>query len=233
MKFYLLFFALFLVYDTSHAQTNVPDISVQGIGLSMIYQQINDKEGVYYYPYLMKRFKINDLGLKKIDYLMLYYGFAFQPEYDPYSSLPEEDSLSKLTEAQKGKEAVALANKIIEKNPMSLIAHVEQAYAYKGIMQEDKAIISIEKYKLLFTTVFSSGEGSSYQKPIVVISTKDAETIILANKLIVKSKSMNGQLGRFYDVYLVRNKDGKEYPIYFDITLPYTIGMEKFKRTEK
>ena len=211
---------------TCQAQNN-PELSIQGISFETIKEQVTDKEGVYYYPDLLKRFQINDASLKSIDYLMLYYGFVTQEDYNPYKTLALEDSLPKLTSARKGQEAIAWAEQILSKTPISLAAYVEKAYALRGINQESLSMVELGKYSQLLQTIMRSGEGSSYEKPLIVISPKDEEIVLLAHKLTVLSKSMNGNSGRFYDVYLVRNEKGKQYPLYFDITLPYTIGMKK------
>lgn len=222
-----LFFVLAYLVLAYPAQAQL----IQGLSLETIKEQVNDVEGVYYYPTLAKKFVQNDVSLKNIDYLMLYYGFVFQDTYNPYKILVLEDSIAKLTAAKQGKEAIDLANKIQEKNPISLASYVEEAYALHGTNQESLAILELNKYRALMATVMASGTGNSYENPIVVISPKDAELVVLAHKLTVLSKSMNGNAGRYYDVYLVRNEKGKQYPIYFDITLPYTIGMKKL--TEK
>jgi hypothetical protein len=217
---YCLFATCLLAY-TGKAQI------IQGISLDAIKEQVTDAEGVYYYPTLAKRFASNDVSLKSIDYVMLYYGLITQPSYNPYKVLVLEDSISKLTAKKMGKEAIALADKVLEAHPVSLLAHIEKGYALHGTNQESLALVEINKYRALFTTVMASGAGSSYENPIMVVTPKDAEVIVLGHKLTVLSKTMNGQTGRYYDVYLVRNEQGKQYPIYFDITLPYTIGMKK------
>lgn len=221
-KYFLLWLcASCLLAYTGKAQT------IQGISLDVIKEQVADAEGVYYYPNLAKRFAGNDVSLKSIDYIMLYYGFVTQPSYNPYKMLVLEDSLSKLTGKKMGKEAIVLADKVLESHPVSLLAHIEKGYALHGTNQESLALVEINKYRALFNTVMASGAGSSYENPIIVVTPKDAEVIVLGHKLTVLSKTMNGQTGRYYDVYLVRNEQGKQYPIYFDITLPYTIGMKK------
>ncbi len=221
MKKIFWIFTFFCLACPAHAQL------IQGLSYETIKEQVNDAEGVYYYPILAKRFMQNDISLKSIDYLMLYYGFVYQEAYNPYKVMALEDSLAKLTSEKKGAEAIVLANKIQEKNPVSLTSYVEKAYSLHGTKQESIAIVELNKYRALMSTLMGSGTGDSYENPIVVISPKDAELVVLAHKLTVLSKSMNGNGGRFYDVYLVRNDKGKQYPIYFDITLPYTIGMKK------
>jgi len=217
------FFAFLLIFFTAALKAQ----QIQGLSLETIYEQVNDAEGVYYYPLLAKRFQQNDIGLKNIDYLMLYYGFVTQPKYNPYKVMLLEDSLSKLTLAKKGTEALALADNIQTMHPVSLASYVEKGYALHSMNQESLAMVELNKYRVLLQMVLASGDGSSYEKPIIVITPKDAEMVVLAYKLTVLSKSMNGNAGRYYDVYLVRNEKGKQYPIYFDITLPYTIGMRK------
>ncbi len=218
-----LFFAFFFVLIVASAQAQ----TIHGLSLETIKEQVSDVEGVYYYPYLVKRFQQNDISLKNIDYIMLYYGFIYQNSYNPYKVMVLEDSLSVLTKDKKGKEAIALADQIQTEHPISLVSHIEKAYALHGTNQESLALIELNKYRLLKQTIMTSGTGESYANPLVVITPKDEDIILLAHKLTPLSKSMNGNAGRYYNVYLVRNDKGKQYPLYFDITLPYTIGMKK------
>jgi hypothetical protein len=219
--------ALWICLLATFGQSYLQAQTIQGLSLETLKEQVTDTNGVYYYPMLSKRFAQNDVSLKGIDYIMLYYGYFTQSSYNPYKLLALEDSLAKLTAAKKGVEAIQLADKILEQNPTSLAAYIEKAYALHGTNQESLALVELNKYRALLSTVMASGVGNSYENPIIVMSPKDEEIVLLAHKLTSMSKSMNGQTGRYYHVYVVRNDKGKQYPLYFDITLPYTIGMKK------
>jgi hypothetical protein len=204
-------------------------LEIGGLDIKLIEEMISDKTGVYYYPQLLKRFLNNDAQLLDIDYKMLYYGQVFQQKYNPYTYFAWEDSLSRLTDQKKGEEAIALADKILQVNPFSLFANIEKAYALKGIGKDSEAETYLRRYNLLAQTIESSGIGNSFENPIYVISPKDAEAIVLRHKLTVISKTINGQDGKYFNIYQVRNPDNNNYPIVFDITLPYTIGMKKLQ----
>ena len=227
------FLGLFLLsIQTVSAQDEWKSISIQGIGLETIKQMVEDQNGVYYHPKLIEKFKNNE-KMANIDYVMLYYGFCFSESYNPYQHFALEDSLSDLTSAQKGEEAIQLADELLAENPISIFGNIEKAYALNALDKKQESFMYLERYRLMMAAMESSGEGSSYEKPIVVISPKDAQAILLKYKLIELSKSINGQNGHYYDVYLVKNKDGKQYPIYFDITIPRSIGMKIFMQSEE
>jgi hypothetical protein len=208
----------------SNAQT------ILGLEQSAIETMVNDKDGVYFHPELVKRFAKNDTSLIGIDYVMLYYGFVYRPEYNPYKHFAWEDSLGSLTNQQKGKEALQLADKLLKDNPISIFGNIEMAYTLKGLGKDTEALQYLWRFNQLIKLIEGSGVGDSYENPIFVISPKDAQAIIYRYKLSVIQKTINGREGRYYDVYLVKNEQGAEYPIYFDITLPYTIGMKKLDK---
>lgn len=239
MKYYFLgVWLIGLGLSNLYAQ-DLEKIQVGEIPLSSVQYLTQDTTGVYYHPKLVARFEDNPRSLSLTDYYMLYYGQAFSENYNPYYYRNLEDSLSQLTEAQKGQEALALANLILAANPVSVFALIEKAYALNSLGNKDEALIYLDKYQILMNAIESSGEGSSYENPIVLISPKDAEAFILRYKLVELSRSINGDKDRYYDVFLVRNSDEKQYPIYFDITLAREIGLKKLlenpnsKKTEE
>lgn len=223
---------LFLSAKPLSAQDEWKSIKIQGISLETIGQMVSDSQGVYFYPRLVEKFLANH-QLANIDYVMLYYGFTFSKMYNPYRHFALEDSLGDLTGAQKGTEALALADELLAENPVSIFGNIEKAYALNALNDKEKSFYYLERYRLLMQAMESSGEGSSYDRPIVVINPKDAQAIMLKYKLIELSKSINGREGRYYDVYLVKNQKDKQYPIYFDITIPQSLGMDIFKKDLK
>lgn len=202
---------------------------IDGMDLNTIKMMVNDEKGVYYYPKLVKTFEEAPQTLRKIDMQMLYYGFAFTKNYNPYRHFELEDSLHALTKREKGVEAIVLANQLLEENPVSVTGNVEKAFALNGLNQKRESAKFLQKYKMLMDIIMASGQGSSYENPIVLITPKDAEVVLLRHNLISVSKTLNGRDERYYDVYVVKNKEEKEYPIYFDITIPYTLGMKKIQ----
>jgi hypothetical protein len=213
----------FLVTKNIYAQ------EIQGISLKMIEEMTQNKEGVYYYQTLTDKLHQGDTSLVYTDYLMLYYGFVYQKNYHPYKHIVWEDSLSKLTDQKNAPKALELSEKILKENPVSLTAHIERAYTLHAVKKEKESFKHLQIYAKLSDVILQSGTGESYQKPIIVISPKDTEIILMRFKLNIISKSINGQEDKYYLVYLVKNQEGNQYPIYFDITLAYSIGMEKVK----
>ncbi len=228
-KTYFLLLFTFLSSSAAFAQTD--EIAVRGITMTSIQSMIADEEGVYYYPNLVKQFVEDPKAMQNIDFLMLYYGYVFTDEYDPYAHFGLEDSLSSLLDKEKFKEATDLADSLLAMNPVSIFGNIQKGIALSALGNDEASTRYLERYRILVETIQTSGIGSSYESPIVLITEKDAQAILLRYQLTELSKSLNGKGSRYYDVYVVRNQEEKEYPIYFDVTLPRQIGMAKLKKT--
>lgn len=228
LKLLLFSYFCFQIFFLKAQENNILDnIEIDGIPVKLIREMSLDKSSVYFFDKLAKRYLINDTTLRQIDYFMLYYGYAYQAQYNPYKHKPLEDSLPKLTEKKEGRNAIMIANQILSENPFSLIANVEKAYTAHALGKPEYALVNMYRYYKIAETIQKSGRGDSYDNPLVVISPNDAQAFITRYELSVISKTLNGENGRWFDVYLVKNKDNKEYPIFFDITFARTIGMKK------
>lgn len=232
MKKLLITVLLFICFSPEPLKAQqVKGVSISGIDVNQIFKMVQDTQGVYYYPKLLQRFEKNDSTLLGIDLQMLYYGFATQANYNPYVHFATEDSLSYFNEQQKPQQTLKIANRLLEQNPVSIFGNVEKAFALHALKQEETALRFLARYNALISAAETSGVGDSYENPIVLISPKDAQAFILRYKLTKLENTLNGQNGKYYDVYLVRNEEGKQYPIYFDITIPYTIGMQRLQES--
>lgn len=225
------FLLLFTLLTARVAFAQIDEITVKGISMSSIQNMIADEEGVYYYPTLVKQFLEDPKAMQNIDFLMLYYGYVFTDEYDPYAHFGLEDSLSSLLDKEKYQQASDLADSLLAMNPVSIFGNIQKGISLSALGDNDASLYYLERFRILVETIQTSGIGSSYESPIVLITEKDAQAILLRYQLIELSKSLNGKGSRYYDVYVVRNQEEKEYPIYFDVTLPRQIGMEKLKKT--
>ena len=56
-------------------------------------KNIKDKNSPFYYPVQFKKYMEDDTTLTVEEYRYLYYGFSFQPEYDPYGKSAVLDKL--------------------------------------------------------------------------------------------------------------------------------------------
>ncbi|TAE67003.1 MAG: DUF4919 domain-containing protein [Bacteroidetes bacterium] len=224
-KNYFFYFFILIFFQNIHLHSQ----TVQGVSYDLIKQMTQEKNGVYEYNTLLKRFQNADTTLLEMDCLMLYYGSVYQKNYHPYKHITWEDSLGRLTDAKNAPKALQMMDKILEENPVSLTAHIEGAYTFHAIGRKKESTQHLYQYNRLLYTIMTSGMGNSYENSIILISPKDAEVVLMSNQLSIVSKSINGQNDKYYLVYLVKNREKKEYPIYFDITLAYTIGMEKVK----
>lgn len=219
--------------------TALKEITVNNISLETVQAMVSDPSGVYFYPKLVAQFQQAPQKMVNTDFLMLYYGFMFMESYDPFAHFAIEDSLTALNAQARHQEALQLANELLLTNPVSIFGNIEKAIALNGLGEQARGLDStayfqqsyeyLERYRILVETMERAGVGSSYEKPIVLITPKDAQAILRRYRLTELSKSLNGQGNRLYDVYLVRNPQEQQYPIYFDITVANLIGMAKLQ----
>ncbi|NJL11940.1 MAG: DUF4919 domain-containing protein [Microscillaceae bacterium] len=232
-------FVAFGVQGQDKLTQALKEISVNNISLETVQAMVSDSNGVYFYPKLVEQFEQAPQKMLNTDFLMLYYGFMFMESYDPFAHFALEDSLSALNEQARHQEALELANELLLANPVSIFGNIEKAIALNGLSEKAQGLDSsaylqqsfeyLERYRILVETMERAGVGSNYEKPIVLITPKDAQAILRRYRLTELSKTLNGQGDRLYDVYLVRNPQEQQYPIYFDITVANLIGMAKLQ----
>src|SRR5690554_4408225 len=120
MKAAFLILGLFLLYNTALAQN---------IDYNQIEAAVSDKESSFYYPNLVNRFNKGDSTIGKEELLHLYYGFVFNANYAPEASRTAERRIKNLNYSKLYKEAIMLADSLLEVFPVSLSALFEKSFA--------------------------------------------------------------------------------------------------------
>ncbi|MCS6821832.1 MAG: DUF4919 domain-containing protein [Microscillaceae bacterium] len=201
---------------------------VAGYTYSDIADEVNDPQSPFYYPKLLQKYYNDTARLTKKEILFLYYGFAARPEYNPYRHRILEDSLYRLIDKQLLYKAEVLADSLLHLNPLSMFGNVAKGVITSMRLDTLNTQKHIRRYQIVLDAIFTSGEGRSYENAMHVISPKDAEAVLYRFNLKSLSKSFNGYQGNYYDVHIARSEDGRrEFPVYFNVTLPYKIGLPK------
>jgi len=129
-----------------------------------IKQQVNNKDSEFFYPKLFERYQGNDTTLQHKHYRMLYYGYPFQPGYQPSRSSPYSDSLRTIYQKDSLKKAdfdkiIEYEQRLLEKDPFSLRDLNTLAYAYAQKNEKQKTTRLDYKINLLIETILSTGDG--------------------------------------------------------------------------
>lgn len=221
MKKILYLLVLFAV--SAYAQTSLP----AKINMEQIKKEITDKNGPFYYSNLKNRFLSLDTTLNAEDYKHIYYGFAFDSNYNALST--ENDILRKTAKENNFNLLRKEAEKIINKNPANLKALYYLGYAINQLDSNDyRWKVYLDMYYDMMNVIAKSGDGFTPETAIKVIFVSDEYELIY--RYYEMSKSKGQTLEGNYDVLKVEpNEYYKKDKIYFDISEELESEAKAFK----
>lgn len=208
----LFIIALCLLITATTSAQNLSKISFIDIE-----EAISNPEGPFFYPNLLDRYNSFDSTLTVIDYAHIYYGFSFQKEY--LNNQPSENRLNQLMEKGQFEEAVAEANKILDRNPVSLEANNLMAYALFQLKKpESEWQIYRTRYQNFVKVITQSGDGLSPASAFKVIYVSDEYNIMLYHFEIPEVVFRHQLVNAGYDYFKIKPSRGyKANEIYFEI----------------
>jgi len=159
-----------------------------------------------------------------IDYRALRMAYTKTADYTPYGGdAPKQrsDAYSDLNHNNYA-EAVKKAEAILEKNYVDMDAHFICRYAYRKLGDSAKYAFHTAVLKGLVNSLSSSGDGSSPEKAIVVISVPEEYFFLRTNGLVNPKQKLVNLNGRRYDKMEAEDKkSGDKKTYYFNIDIPY------------
>jgi hypothetical protein len=212
-KFTILFFFISVVLS-AFAQ------DFKAIDYKAIEKNVKDSSSPYYYPVLMERYSRGDSTFTIDEVRHLYYGYVFQPTYNPNdtssynNSLMESLSKTQLSEVdyrQIEKDADAL----LAEDPFNIRAINAKllVYAQNNNVDEYKKLAG--QRKAIMDAVLSSGDGITKKTAFYVI--KVSHEYDLLNMFGYKYGGQNKLTDHFHYLSLAENRFGID-GLYFDIT---------------
>ena len=135
----------------------------------------------YYYPSLFMRYMEGDTTLTMDDYRHLYYGYAWQPEYEPFDKPQAKDDLLRLIAVTKdslslenAEKIIDLANEVMKSDPFSPGNLNILVYGYGSIGNKVQEKINYRRLQMVIKTIQSSGTGLKEASPWHVLSFSHA-----------------------------------------------------------
>ncbi|RKD91697.1 DUF4919 domain-containing protein [Mangrovibacterium diazotrophicum] len=185
-----------------------------------IERAIRKKHGPLYYPSLMTRFEQADSTLTLKEKRHLYYGYQFQPKYNPYSSSDYIDRMLEIMNKDQQTNGelqfiVQCADSVYREYPFSVLALNCQLHALKQLGQLE---LYNKRLKQLFTVLdalVSSGDGITKRTAFYVIDPSHEYAVI--NILGLEFAGSQYQTTHFDFLELKTNKN-KLRGLYFDVT---------------
>lgn len=207
-----LFLILGLLFSFLIKAQDIPTINFLDIEDAVI-----DPNGEHYYPKLLERYNSFDSTLTVTDYVYIYYGFAFQPNY--LVNQPGEEKMNQLMEKGQYEAAIAECQTILAKNPVSLEANNAIAYA---MFQLNKPESEYEPYRNRYKTfvdiIVKSGDGKDPMTSFKVIYVADEYNIMFSHFEIPEIVYRHQLVNAGYDYFKIKPSTlYKSQDIYFEI----------------
>ncbi|RZJ71832.1 DUF4919 domain-containing protein [Flavobacterium sp.] len=185
-----------------------------------IEKAIADKTSEFYYPTMFGRFKKGDTTLTIQQKRHLYYGFQFQPNYNPYGVPKEMEELRPLLKNREMSDADALkvstlVQKILAKNPFDIKMMNVLLYATEKTKETAVFNATLNQMAMVIDALGSSGDGKTKQTAFYVISVSDEYQLLAVLKLQPAGKQ---SLVEHYDYLEVAANPDNIKGLYFDVT---------------
>ncbi len=140
-----------------------------------IENQIKDKESLFYYPELYKRYQAGDTTLTMREYRLLYYGFFFQEQYSVFNNRDSAETVQTILEKETPTKQdwytlIRVEKKYLDKAPFDMRDLHLVYIAYMELKDSATAGIYHDKILKIARTIMSTGDGKSEASAFYVIS---------------------------------------------------------------
>jgi hypothetical protein len=182
------------------------------------YSQRGGDAGDADYYGLVKRLKNNDMS---VNFQTLRMSYTRTPDYKPYGGRDAKNDAFAALNKKDFAGALKFAQTLLDTNYVDLDIHLLCRIAYRETGNTEKEAFHTSVVRGLANSIFASGDGSSPEKAMVVISVPEEYFVINASGLkMLKQKSITVN-GHDYDVMDVENKKtGEKKTLYFNIDIP-------------
>lgn len=198
-----------------------------------IEEQIFDKNSKYFYPDLFNRYMKGDTTLNLEDYRHLYYGYAFDPKYQPFDTPHEADSVIMLFEQNPDpqladcKRIIDYGNKVLFSEPFNMRIINVLTYAYGIIGDTENEYNNYYRFKMLMETIMSSGTGTSEKSPWHVLYLNDVEDVMAYLELKYLKRTV---ISRTTEYLPLLQKQGKIKGYYFEFSRVFSKKPEQERK---
>lgn len=190
-------------------------------------QRGRDASGADYYA-LVKKLKNNDMA---VNFLTLRMSYTRTPDYKPYGDSDARKAAFAALNKKDFAGALKFAQTALETNYVDLDVHLLCRIAYRETGNKEKEAFHVSVLRGLVSSIYNSGDGSSPEKAMLVISVPEEYFVMNANGLtLLKQKSMTVN-GHDYDAMDVESKKtGEKKTMYFNIDIPRQWLAEALKK---
>ncbi len=185
---------------------------------------VNDPQGPYYYPDLVRRFAQADTTLTLEQMHCLYYGYVFQKDYDPYIQMDEVEEALKIMDREKVskknfKKALKLLDDAIKKAPTHLRLYMYRHYANSQLYGEHSKAANddVFRYAALISAIEASGDGASYESAFHVAIVRHSYDLMSYYGFRNTSQMLQFHDGQSFDVFPLEENEYELEELYVNI----------------
>lgn len=152
--------------------------------LKQIEKDVKDKSTPYYYSSLLKKYSQGDSSLTLEEKRHLYYGYCFQPGYEPYGTgdgasdsaraIARKDSLTEVDYAK----LMAFTETALQNDPFDSRMINYRFFAAKHLGRKDLMQAMRTQMKIMIDAIVSTGDGKSAKTAMWVIKVSDEYFIV-------------------------------------------------------
>lgn len=168
-----------------------------------------------HYAELLAR-ALNDL--RQADFTALRLAYARTPHYDPYRSGAPDSELIDLIHAEDWSAAAVRCEGLLAEDYLHAPLHLTLSYIYQQLDDEARAAWHLQFARGLIGSLLTSGDGRSAETAFRVITVREEYEMLRALSLESLNQRLIVHEGRYYDVLTVRDANGAEGEIFFEVT---------------
>lgn len=202
------------------ASTKDKKIKIEKPDMALIEQTVNDPNSKYYYPKLIERYERRDTTMQHDEYRLLYYGYLFQEDFDPYRRSEYSEIVDELYYQSQHSRAecdtiIKYAELSLQDNPFDLQQINFLIYALREKKKNHLAAIWQYRLNHLLQAIISSGTGLDKENAWYVISPRHEYNILNFKGYTADSQEF---MPPYYDYITVEKKTEKDPAgFYFNI----------------
>lgn len=181
---------------------------------------IQVKDSPFYYPKIFERYKNLDTTLTVQDYRVLYFGYIFHKDYDPYGMPTQFDSLNLILQkptitTNDYLDIIRIEKDILNEYPFNIRELSLLSKAYKETGQPELSEIVHSQFEKLTKAILSTGDGKTKETAMYVISNSHEYDIL--NFLGLTYDNNVSEIENTYEYLKVKPNKYKLEGIYFNI----------------
>lgn len=190
-----------------------------------IEQLVSDSSKTTFYPKLINRFNNFDSTLTINDYILIYYGFGFQENYNGYRDEPTTMYYS-LFEKKEYNEILKKCDSVLNIAPVCIASNTYKGKVLKILSPNnmDYKRYFDRSFKLM-DVLFNSGDGKSMNTAYKILFLSD-EKRIMYGELNLGRYSEQALINHYDKLTVKKSKKFNKKNIYFDVFLPLS-GLKK------